>query len=138
MASDEAIDDATPDEATPDEAMSDDATPGDRHLPPASPAPARAQPGGRFWLGLGVGALLSAAVIALIVQNPEPTAFEWLTADFTVPLWSMLALSFAAGALVWTVLAVGVREALDRRAERAGVDRAEHRWRRARTRRMTA
>jgi uncharacterized integral membrane protein len=90
----------------------------------------------RFWAGLAVGTVAAVAVLLLIVQNPESTDVEWFTADFTAPLWALLALSAAAGALIWTVVAALIREASDQRAQRAGVNRAERRASRARSRRV--
>lgn len=58
--------------------------------------------GGRpFRVGLIVGAVITVAIALLIIQNGESARLDWLTFDFEAPLWIMLLLTLAAGAVVW-------------------------------------
>jgi hypothetical protein len=86
--------------------------------------------------GTSAGGRGAVSVLLLIVQNPESTDVEWLAGDFTAPLWALLALAAAAGAIVWTVIVALIREASDQRAQRAGVSGAERRALRARSHRV--
>ena len=58
------------------------------------------------------------AVALLIVQNGESAQLDWLVFDFDAPLWIMLALTFAAGAVVWELGKAAWHHSRRLRAER--------------------
>jgi uncharacterized integral membrane protein len=72
----------------------------------------------RFGLGLVVGGVITVAVVLLIIQNGESTQLDWLVFDFEAPLWIMLALTLAAGAVVWELGRAGWHRSRRLRAER--------------------
>lgn len=53
-----------------------------------------------YWLGLVIGVVLAAATALLVVQNPRSTRLTWLGWDFSAPLWLILLLAVAAGAVL--------------------------------------
>lgn len=71
-----------------------------------------------FRVGLVVGAVITVAIALLIVQNGESAQLNWLTFDFSAPLWIMLMLTLLAGAVVWETT-----RALWRRGHRLRVER---------------
>ena len=67
---------------------------------------------------IGGGLLL----VIFMAQNTEKVTFEFLTFEFTWPLWAMILLFAGIGALVW--LGVGVLRRHRRRADRRDSRRA--------------
>lgn len=100
-------------------------TPEDTQEPDKSPDPretvARALKSTRrnqFRTGLVVGAVVTVAVVLLIIQNGNSAHLNWLAFHFSTPLWIMLLLTAAAGAVVWEVVKAGSRRASRLRSER--------------------
>ena len=71
-----------------------------------------------FRAGLVVGAVITVAIALLIVQNGESAQLNWLTFDFSAPLWIMLMLTLLAGAVVWETTRALWRRGHRLRAER--------------------
>jgi uncharacterized integral membrane protein len=65
----------------------------------------------QFRAGLGLGVIVTAAIIVLIVQNGSSARISWLGLHFGSPLWIMLLLTAAAGAVAWEVVKAFVRRA---------------------------
>jgi uncharacterized integral membrane protein len=72
----------------------------------------------RFRTGLILGAVITAAVILLIVSNGESAHLHWLAFTFHARLWLMLLLTAVAGAVVWELVKAGLRRARRLRAQR--------------------
>lgn len=51
--------------------------------------------------GLALGVVVIVAIVLLIIQNGRSAHLSWLAFDFSCPLWIMLLLTAAAGAVVW-------------------------------------
>lgn len=68
--------------------------------------------------GLVLGAVITGAVILLIVQNGESAHLHWLAFNFRARLWLILLLTAVAGAVVWELVKAGARRARRLRAER--------------------
>jgi len=86
----------------------------DRARPPAALASdlreVRTRPERAFNVGAALGLGLATASFIFLVQNGQPTAFDWLWLDFTLPLWIALLGALVVGALlVVTALAVHAR-----------------------------
>jgi uncharacterized integral membrane protein len=73
----------------------------------------------RFGTRLALGVVVTVAIVLLIVQNGRSAHLSWLAFHFSPPLWIMLLLTAAAGAVAWEVM-----KAASRRARRV---RREHR-----------
>ncbi len=56
-----------------------------------------------------VGVIIAVALVLLITQNGEKTHIDWLAFDFEAPLWIVLLLSAAAGAIVWESVKFALR-----------------------------
>jgi len=54
-----------------------------------------------FRIGMALGTIITVAIVLLIVQNGESAQLDWLVFHFRAPLWIMLMLTMAAGAVVW-------------------------------------
>jgi uncharacterized integral membrane protein len=73
---------------------------------------------------IGAGAIASlgglAALVVFMVQNTADTRVHFLVWDFTWPLWLVILVSAAVGALVWFGLGVlrRHRRRVDRREDR--------------------
>ena len=72
----------------------------------------------RFRTRLALGVVVTVAIVLLIIQNGRSAHLSWLAFHFSSPLWIMLLLTAAAGAVVWEVI-----KAASRRARRV---RREH------------
>lgn len=59
-----------------------------------------------FRAGLVLGAIVAVAMVLLIIQNGESAQLDWVVFHFDAPLWIMLILTAAAGAVVWEVIKV--------------------------------
>lgn len=60
----------------------------------------RSRPERAFNAGAVLGLVLATATFIFLVQNGQPTAFDWLWFDFTLPLWIALLAALAVGALL--------------------------------------
>lgn len=78
--------------------------------------------------GFVLGAILTAAIAAFIVQNTQSVSFEWLWFDFGARLWLALLVAFGLGLVV-----AGLASLLWRRAreQRGRQRRLLRRWTRA-------
>ena len=65
----------------------------------------------QFRAGLGLGVIVTAAIIVLIFQNGSSVRISWLGLHFGSPLWIMLLLTATAGAVAWEVVKAFVRRA---------------------------
>jgi len=63
----------------------------------------------RFRAGIVLGALVTVGIVLVIVQNGESTQLDWIAFHFKTPLWILLTLTAAAGAIVWELIKVGWR-----------------------------
>ena len=72
----------------------------------------------QFRTRLALGVVVTVAIVLLIIQNGRSAHLSWLAFHFSPPLWIMLLLTAAAGAVVWEVI-----KAASRRARRV---RREH------------
>jgi uncharacterized integral membrane protein len=63
----------------------------------------------RFRAALGLGVVVTAAIVMLVVQNGASARLHWLSFHFSSPLWIMLLLTATAGAIVWEVTKAFVR-----------------------------
>lgn len=74
----------------------------------------------RFRAGMVIGILVTIAIVLLIVQNGESAQLDWLSFHFKMPLWILLILTSAAGAIVWDLIKVlwrrGRRQRRDQKA----------------------
>jgi uncharacterized integral membrane protein len=57
----------------------------------------RPVPPNRFRTGLALGAVVTVAIVLLIIQNGRSARLNWLAFHFGAPLWIMLLLTAAAG-----------------------------------------
>ncbi len=73
-----------------------------------------------FRTGVILGVLITVAVVLLIIQNGESVQLDWIAFHFRTPLWIMLLLTAAAGAVVWELIKVA-----SRRTRRSRRDRRE-------------
>lgn len=71
-----------------------------------------------FRTGVILGALITAAVVVLIVQNGESVQLDWIAFHFRTPLWIMLLLTAVAGAVVWELIKAASRRTRRMRRER--------------------
>jgi uncharacterized integral membrane protein len=71
-----------------------------------------------FRAGLALGAVVTVAIVLLIIQNGKSAHLSWLAFHFSAPLWIMLLLTAAAGAVVWEVIRAASRRARRLRGER--------------------
>ena len=71
-----------------------------------------------FRAGLALGVVVTVAIVLLIIQNGKTARLNWLAFHFGAPLWIMLLLTAAAGAVVWEVIKAGSRRARRLRRER--------------------
>ncbi|MGH3218503.1 MAG: hypothetical protein ACRDPY_07195 [Streptosporangiaceae bacterium] len=71
-----------------------------------------------FRTGLALGVVVTVAIVVLIIQNGKSAHLSWLAFHFSSPLWIMLLLTAAAGAVVWEVIKAGTRRARRVRGER--------------------
>lgn len=62
-----------------------------------------------FRLGVISGAVVTIAVVILIVQNGESAQIDWLFFHFSSPLWIVLFITMAAGGVVWEVVKLLIR-----------------------------
>lgn len=69
-----------------------------------------------YWIGLVIGVVLAVATALLVVQNSQSARVEWLGWDFLAPLWLILLLSVAAGAVLLALSAVIIAHARARNA----------------------
>lgn len=74
-----------------------------------------------FRTGAILGAIVTVAVVLLIVQNGESVQLDWIVFHFRTPLWIMLLLTAVAGAVVWEVVKTTFRRTRRSRRERRGV-----------------
>lgn len=74
----------------------------------------------QFRARLGLGVVVTVAIILLVVQNGSSARLNWLAFHFSSPLWIMLLLTAAAGAVAWEVMKAFVRRA--RRLRRENLD----------------
>lgn len=74
-------------------------------VPPA-PEPSPRNP---FRAGVAFGTVVTIAVGLLIVQNGKSAQLDWLAFHFRAPLWIMLMLTAAAGAVAWQLLKMAWR-----------------------------
>ena len=58
----------------------------------------------RFRTRLALGVVVTVAIVLLIIQNGRSAHLSWLAFHFSSPLWIMLLLTAAAGAVVWEVI----------------------------------
>lgn len=84
----------------------------------------RAARRGQFRAGLGLGVVVTAAIVLLVIQNGGSARLSWLSFHFSSPLWIMLLLTAAAGAIVWEVTKAFVRRARRLRRENRDAVRA--------------
>jgi uncharacterized integral membrane protein len=77
-----------------------------------------------FRVGLVLGAIVTVAVVILIIQNGESAQLDWMVFDFRTPLWIMLFLTAAAGAVVWELAKTTARRARRVRGARRAALRA--------------
>ncbi|MEP7202818.1 MAG: LapA family protein [Ilumatobacteraceae bacterium] len=63
----------------------------------------------RFRAGLIFGTIVTIAAVLLIAQNGESAQLDWIAFHFRMPLWILLILTAAAGAIVWELIKVGWR-----------------------------
>lgn len=68
--------------------------------------------------GLVLGVVVIVAIVLLIVQNGRSARLSWLAFHFSCPLWIMLLLTAAAGAVVWEAVKAASRRARRVRRER--------------------
>lgn len=66
-------------------------------------------PRDRFRAGVVLGTIVTIAVVLLIVQNGESAQLDWISFHFRMPLWILLSLTAAAGAVVWEIIKIGWR-----------------------------
>ena len=74
----------------------------------------------QFLTRLALGVVVTVAIVLLIIQNGRSAHLNWLAFHFSSPLWIMLLLTAAAGAVVWEVI-----KATSRRARRVRRDHRE-------------
>jgi uncharacterized integral membrane protein len=77
----------------------------------------RTRPERAFNAGAALGLVLATATFIFLVQNGQPTDFDWLWFDFTLPLWVVLLGALVVGALL-VVAAVAVHHRRRRRIAR--------------------
>jgi uncharacterized integral membrane protein len=77
-----------------------------------------------FRAGLALGVLVTVAIVLLIIQNGKSARLNWLAFHFSSPLWIMLLLTAAAGAVVWEVIKAASRRGRRLRNERREVVKA--------------
>ena len=95
--------------------------PDDPARPPAALASdlreVRTRPERAFNAGAVLGLVLATAAFIFLVQNGQPTDFDWLWFDFTLPLWIALLGALVVGALL-VVAALAVHHRRRRRIAR--------------------
>ena len=64
----------------------------------------KSAPPNRFRTGLALGAVVTVAIVLLIIQNGRSAHLNWLAFHFGSPLWIMLLLTAAAGAVAWELI----------------------------------
>lgn len=69
----------------------------------AVPALPAVRQGPALALGVVVGIVLVVAVLLAVVQNDDDVRVEWLTVDVDAPLWLLLLIALAVGALLSAV-----------------------------------
>jgi uncharacterized integral membrane protein len=77
----------------------------------------RTRPERAFNAGAALGLTLATAAFIFLVQNGQPTDFDWLWLDFTLPLWIALLGALVVGALL-VVAAFAVHRRRRRRIAR--------------------
>lgn len=77
-----------------------------------------------FRAGVAFGTAVTIAVGLLIVQNGESAQLDWLVFHFRAPLWIMLMLTSAAGAVAWQLLKMAWRRGSRIGRERKSASRA--------------
>ena len=77
----------------------------------------RTRPERAFNAGAVLGLSLATAAFIFLVQNAQPTEFDWLWFDFTLPLWIALLGALVVGALL-VVAALAVHQRRRRRIAR--------------------
>ena len=77
----------------------------------------KSAPPNRFRTGLALGAVVTVAIVLLIIQNGRSARLNWLAFHFGSPLWIMLLLTAAAGAVVWELVKATSRRARRKRRE---------------------
>lgn len=77
-----------------------------------------------YWIGLVVGVVVAVATALLVLQNSRSTRLEWLGWDFLAPLWLILLIAVAAGAVLLTLAVFLIARTRHRNASRrTAVDR---------------
>ncbi len=71
-----------------------------------------------FRAGLALGVVMTVAIVLLIIQNGRLARLSWQAFHFSAPLWIMLLLTAAVGAVVWEVTRAASRRARRLRGER--------------------
>ncbi len=71
-----------------------------------------------FRTGVILGSIVTVAVVLLIIQNGESAQLDWIAFHFRTPLWIMLFLTAAAGAVTWELIKAAGRRARRQRGER--------------------
>lgn len=77
-----------------------------------------------FRTGMVLGAIVAVAVVFMVIQNGESAQLDWTVFHFRAPLWIILFLTAAAGAVVWELIKAASRRARRLRAERREAVRA--------------
>ncbi|MEO8266114.1 MAG: hypothetical protein ABI706_11475 [Ilumatobacteraceae bacterium] len=80
----------------------------------------------RFRAGMVIGMVVTIAIVLLIVQNGESAQLDWVSFHFKMPLWILVILTAAAGAIVWEVIKVAWRRGRrQRRNQQAALAKAK-------------
>jgi uncharacterized integral membrane protein len=82
-----------------------------------------------FRLGVVIGALITLAVVLLVVQNTESARLDWLFFHFNAQLWFILVLTAVAGAVAWELTRASLRHGRRLRLQRKAALEAEKRAR---------
>ena len=80
----------------------------------------KSAPRNRFRTGLALGAVVTVvtvAIVLLIIQNGRSAHLNWLAFHFGAPLWIMLLLTAAAGAVAWELIKAASRRARRKRRD---------------------
>lgn len=104
------------DRARPNSAATSEPTTAD--MAPLVRSAARGNATRAYWIGLVVGVLVAVATALLVLQNSGSTRLAWLGWDFLAPLWFILLLAVAAGAVLLALTVFLVARALHRNASR--------------------
>lgn len=107
---------AAPDRAGPDHDTTSEPTTAD--MSPLVRTATRGNATRAYWIGLVVGVVVAVATALLVLQNSQSTRLQWLGWDFLAPLWLILLIAVAAGAVLLALTMFLVVRARHRNASR--------------------